>query len=193
MRQAGSLCRDPGTLVKRNKNQLCHYTKTEPVWLAVIPLLWCWDLGWALIERGGLLTFFPWKEGGLIVDLRYSHTLSQSKLLENHIQTTVISHRRRKRFFSSAGLRWHNAGFCDKSIVFQERPARPVMNQLWFLKRPFLANSIYLRLGEVQIATNENLWEIVASSPFLGQQVRVASGRNVANYHILWSRNITLF
>ena len=38
------------------------------------------------------------------MDLRYSHTLSQSKLLENHIQTTVISHRRRKRFFSSAGL-----------------------------------------------------------------------------------------
>ena len=37
------------------------------------------------------------------------------------------------------------------------------------------------------------LWEIVASSPFLGQQVRVASGRNVVNYHILWSRNITLF
>ena len=38
------------------------------------------------------------------MDLRYSHTLSQSKLLENHTQTTVISHRKRKRFFSSAGL-----------------------------------------------------------------------------------------
>ena len=37
------------------------------------------------------------------------------------------------------------------------------------------------------------LWEIVASSPFLGQQVRVASGHNVVIYHILWSRNITLF
>ena len=61
------------------------------------------------------------------------------------------------------------------------------------IKRPFLANSIYLRLGEVQIATNENLWETVASSPFLGQHVRVASGRNVVNYHILWSRYITLF
>ena len=171
----------------------------------MIPLLWCWDLGWALIERreGRALTVFPWKGvgGGLTVDLRYSHTLSQSKLLENHTQTTVISHGKRKRFFSSAGLlsrsefgdRWHNTGFCDKSIVFQGRPARPVMNQLWFPKRPFLANSIYLLLGEVQIATNENLWEIFASSPFLGQQVRVASGRNVVNYHILWSRNITLF
>ena len=151
----------------------------------------------------GLLTFFHLKEGGggLIVDLRYSHTLSQSKLLQKPTQTTVISHIRRKRFFSSAGLlsrsefgdRWHNTGFCDKRIVFQGRPARPVMNQLWFPKRSFLANSIYLRLGEVQIATNENLWEIFASSPFLGQQVRVASGRNVVNYHILWSRNITLF
>ena len=132
--QAGSLCRVPGTLVKRNKNYLCHYTKTEPVWSAVIPLLWCWDLGWALIERGGLLVFFPWKEGGpgLTVDLRYSHTLSQSKLLENHTQTTVISHRRRKRFFSSAGLlsrsefgdRWHNTGFWDKSIVFLHFPRK---------------------------------------------------------------------
>ena len=46
----------------------------------------------------------PEKRGSLIVDLRYSHTLSQSKLLENHTQTTVISHRKRKRFFSSAGL-----------------------------------------------------------------------------------------
>ena len=80
--QAGSLCRDPGTLVKRNKNQLCHYTKTEPVWLAVIPLLWCRAPGWALIERVGLLTFCPWKErgvggGSLRVDLRYSHTHTQ--------------------------------------------------------------------------------------------------------------------
>ena len=170
----------------------------------MIPLLRCWDLGWALIERrggGAYKLSSPEKRGSLIVDLRYSHTLSQSKLLENHTQTTVISHRKRKRFFSSAGLlsrsefgdRWHNTGFCDKSIVFQERPARPVMNHLWFPKRSFLANSIYLRLGEVQIATNENLWDIIASSPFHGQQVRAASGRNVVNYHILWSRNITLF
>ena len=36
---------------------------------------------------------------------------------------------------------------------------------------------------------NENSWD--DGSPFLGQQVRVASGRNVINYHNLWSRNIT--
>ena len=55
---------------------------------------------------GGLINFLTLKRGGggLIVDLRYSHALSQSKLLENHTQATVISHRRRKRFFSSAGL-----------------------------------------------------------------------------------------
>ena len=68
-----------------------------------------WDLGWALIERGGgggkLINFLPLKRGGgLIVDLWYSHTLSQSKLLENHTQTNVISHRKRTRFISSAGL-----------------------------------------------------------------------------------------
>ena len=38
---------------------------------------------------------------------------------------------------------------------------------------------------------NENSWD--DGSPFLGQQVRVASGRNVINYHDLWSSNITLF
>ena len=117
--QAGSLCRDPGTLVKRNKNQLCHYTKTEPVWSAVIPILWCRDLGWAFIierGRGAYKLSSPEKRGSLIVDLRYSHTLSQSKVLENHTQTTVISHRRRMRFFplpvfflgvsSVIGVRW---------------------------------------------------------------------------------------
>ena len=36
------------------------------------------------------------------MDLRYLHTLSQSKLLENRTQTTVTSDRRRKQFFSSA-------------------------------------------------------------------------------------------
>ena len=34
MRRAGSLCRDLGTLVKCNKNQLCEYMTTEPVRLA---------------------------------------------------------------------------------------------------------------------------------------------------------------
>ena len=42
----GSLCRDPGTLVKRNKNQLCDYMTTEPARLAGIPALWCEDPGW---------------------------------------------------------------------------------------------------------------------------------------------------
>ena len=39
MSQAGSLYRDPGTLVKRNKNRLCDYRATEPAWLA------SWDPG----------------------------------------------------------------------------------------------------------------------------------------------------
>ena len=47
-------------------------------------------------------------------------------------QTTVISHRRRKQFSSSAGLlfrsefsdRQSNAGFGDKSIVFQHFPRK---------------------------------------------------------------------
>ena len=45
MRQAGPLCRKPGTLVKRNKNQLCDYMTTEPARLAGIPVLWCLDPG----------------------------------------------------------------------------------------------------------------------------------------------------
>ena len=45
-------------------------------------------------------------------------------------------------------------------------PAWPVINQLWFPERHFSANGISLCLGEVQI--NETLWEIIASSPFLG-------------------------
>ena len=39
MSRAGSLCRDPGTLVKRNKNQLCDYITTQPARLAGIPVL----------------------------------------------------------------------------------------------------------------------------------------------------------
>ena len=34
MSRAGSLCRDLGTLVKRNKIKLCDYTTTEPARLA---------------------------------------------------------------------------------------------------------------------------------------------------------------
>ena len=37
MSLAYSLCRDPGTLVRRNKNQLCDYMITEPPQLAGIP------------------------------------------------------------------------------------------------------------------------------------------------------------
>ena len=40
-----SLCRDPGTLVNRIKNQLCDYMTTEPARLAGIPVLWCRDPG----------------------------------------------------------------------------------------------------------------------------------------------------
>ena len=39
MSRAGPLCRDRGTLVKSNKNQLCDYTTTEPARLAGIPVL----------------------------------------------------------------------------------------------------------------------------------------------------------
>ena len=37
MSWAASFCRDPGTLVKRNKNQLCDYMTTELARLARIP------------------------------------------------------------------------------------------------------------------------------------------------------------
>ena len=39
MSRAGSLCRDLGTLVKRNKNQLCDFVTTEPArvaWLVYV-------------------------------------------------------------------------------------------------------------------------------------------------------------
>ena len=39
MNWAGSLCRDLGTLVKRNKNQLCGDMTTEPAQLAWIPVI----------------------------------------------------------------------------------------------------------------------------------------------------------
>ena len=39
MSRAGSLYRDPGTLVKRNKNQLCDHRTTEPARLAGIPVI----------------------------------------------------------------------------------------------------------------------------------------------------------
>ena len=37
MSWAASFCRDPGTLVKRNKNQLCDYVTIELARLARIP------------------------------------------------------------------------------------------------------------------------------------------------------------
>ena len=47
MGRAGSLCRDPCTLVKSIKNQICDYMTTEPARLAGIPVLWCrLDPGW---------------------------------------------------------------------------------------------------------------------------------------------------
>ena len=39
MSRAGSLCRDLGTLVKRNKNQLYDNMTTEPARLAGIPVI----------------------------------------------------------------------------------------------------------------------------------------------------------
>ena len=39
MNWAGSFCRDLGTLVKRNKNQLCGDMTTEPAQLAWIPVI----------------------------------------------------------------------------------------------------------------------------------------------------------
>ena len=35
MSRAVSLCRDPGTLVKQNENQLCDYMTNEPVRLEI--------------------------------------------------------------------------------------------------------------------------------------------------------------
>ena len=35
----GPLCKDLGTIVKRNKNQLCDYMTTEPARLDGIPIL----------------------------------------------------------------------------------------------------------------------------------------------------------
>ena len=42
--------------------------------------------------------------GGLKLDLLYSHTLSQSKLLENHTQDDSYLSQKEKAIFSSAGL-----------------------------------------------------------------------------------------
>ena len=107
------------------------------------------------------------KRGSLIVDLRYSHTLSQSKVLENHTQTTVISHRRRMRFFSSADL-LSRSEFGDRCSVIKAsffyvsrenlgEASRACYESTLISGTSFFSNSIYLRLGEVQIATNENL------------------------------------
>ena len=41
MSRAGPVCRDVGTPVKRNKNQLCDYMTTGPAWLAEIPASRC--------------------------------------------------------------------------------------------------------------------------------------------------------
>ena len=55
MRRAGSLCRDPGTLVKSNKNRVCDYRTTEPARLAGIPVLLCRvDPGWKFSKESRL-------------------------------------------------------------------------------------------------------------------------------------------
>ena len=93
-------------------------------------------------------------------------------------QTTVISHRRRKQFSSSAGLlfrsefsdRQSNAGFGDKSIVFQHFPRKFRTGQLGMLTINLdFRNVIFSQWNFPSSgrSTNENLWEIVASSPFL--------------------------
>ena len=46
MSWAGSLCRKPGNLVKRNKTHLCDYMTTEPAGLAGIPICDAGDPGW---------------------------------------------------------------------------------------------------------------------------------------------------
>ena len=45
MSRAGPVCRDIGTLVKRNKNQLCDYMTSGPARLAEIPVSRCRDPG----------------------------------------------------------------------------------------------------------------------------------------------------
>ena len=77
----------------------------------------------------------------------------------------------RSSFRCKFSYRRHKKVFGDKSIVFLPfcenlgQATWLVINQLWFPERHFSANGISLRLSEV---TNENLWEIVASSLFLG-------------------------
>ena len=39
MSRAVSLCRDPGTLVKQNENQLCDYMTNEPVRLEIFQVI----------------------------------------------------------------------------------------------------------------------------------------------------------
>ena len=93
-------------------------------------------------------------------------------------QTTVISHRRRKQFSSSAGLlfrsefsdRQSNTCFGDKSIVFQHFPRKFRTGQLGMLTINLdFRNVIFSQWNFPSSgrSTNENLWEIVASSPFL--------------------------
>ena len=83
-------------------------------------------------------------------------------------QTTVISHRRRELFSSSASDWAQQSLYITRYLLcFYISCENLVINQLKFPECHFSANGtcISLRLGKVLV--NENLWEIIASSTFL--------------------------
>ena len=120
-------------------------------------------------------------------------------------QTTVISHRRRKWFFpllvfflgvSSAIADITRVYAIRASCFYISSENLGEASQACYESTLISGTSFFSQwyFPSSKRSTNTQiLWEIVASSPFLGQQVRVASGHNVVIYHILWSRNITLF
>ena len=83
-------------------------------------------------------------------------------------QTTVVSHRRRELFSSSASDWAQQSLYITRYLLcFYISCENLVINQLKFPECHFSANGtcISLRLGKVLV--NENLWEIIASSTFL--------------------------
>ena len=146
------------------------------------------------------LAIFFWQSN----TLRESHQTSRSTLRaetsslfqydppENQIWHTndIFSHRRRKRlslsdgplFRSELSDRRHNTGFGlgfgDKSIVSLHFPRKVRAGQQGLLSINFDFRNVTFQptvFPFVWQSTNENLWEIVASSPFLPPRVFAAA------------------
>ena len=107
-------------------------------------------------------------------------------------QTTVNSHRRRKRFSSSAGLlfrsefsdRRHNTGFGDKSIVFLRLPRKFRAGQLSLLSINFdIRNVIFQPMvspfvwAKQQLKIYETSLEALLSSAARGSLARSRAAR----------------